>query len=93
MRSAQPENRIVLLAEAATLDRPTQATNRIRVRDPRFVFLVLSAPDSSFITSCGRYGVVRSSSPAPSSLLMTGQSLNVYSQIRACHLVGIMARE
>lgn len=87
------QNRIVPLAEAATLD---QTNNGLFITFGfaiLVVFLVLSAQFESFISAV----VVMSTVPlglacAVFALLMTGQSLNVYSQIGLVMLIGIMAK-
>ncbi|WP_259400402.1 efflux RND transporter permease subunit [Roseovarius sp. SCSIO 43702] len=88
-----PENRIVPLAEAATLDQ----TNAGMIVTFGFailvVFLVLSAQFESFVSAV----VVMATVPlglacAVFALLLTGQSLNVYSQIGLVMLIGIMAK-
>ncbi len=88
-----PENRIVPLAEAATLDQ----TNAGMIVTFGFailvVFLVLSAQFESFVSAI----VVMATVPlglacAVFALLLTGQSLNVYSQIGLVMLIGIMAK-
>ena len=87
------ENRLVPLAEAATLDQ----TNAGLVITFSFailvVFLVLAAQFESFVSAV----VVMATVPiglacAMFALLFTGQSLNVYSQIGLVILIGIMAK-
>lgn len=88
-----PENRIVPLAEAATL---TQTNSGILLTFGfaiLVVFLVLSAQFESFMSAT----VVMTTVPlglacAIFALLLSGQSLNVYSQIGLVILIGIMAK-
>ncbi|MDF3384000.1 MULTISPECIES: efflux RND transporter permease subunit [unclassified Sulfitobacter] len=89
----EDENLIVPLAEAAALD---QTSSRLLVTFGfaiLVVFLVLAAQFESFISAI----VVMATVPlglacAIFALLMTGQSLNVYSQIGLVMLIGIMAK-
>ncbi|XDA99409.1 efflux RND transporter permease subunit [Sulfitobacter sp. LCG007] len=87
------QNRIVPLAEAATLDQ----TNSGMIVTFGFailvVFLVLSAQFESFVSAV----IVMATVPiglacAVFALLFTGLSLNVYSQIGFVMLIGIMAK-
>ncbi|MGB3243798.1 MAG: efflux RND transporter permease subunit, partial [Sulfitobacter sp.] len=87
------ENRLVPLAEAATLDQTNGGMFVTFGFAILVVFLVLSAQFESFISAI----VVMSTVPlgfacAVFALLMTGQSLNVYSQIGLVMLIGIMAK-
>ncbi len=86
-------NRIVPLAEAATLDQTNSGLFVTFGFAILVVFLVLSAQFESFISAV----VVMSTVPlglacAVFALLLTGQSLNVYSQIGLVMLIGIMAK-
>jgi len=88
-----PENRIVPLAEAATLDQTNSGLFLTFGFAILVVFLVLSAQFESFVSAV----VVMATVPlglacAIFALLMTGQSLNVYSQIGLVILIGIMAK-
>lgn len=88
-----PENRIVPLAEAATLDQTSSGIVVTFGFAILIVFLVLSAQFESFISAI----VVMATVPlglacAVFALLLTGQSLNVYSQIGLVMLIGIMAK-
>lgn len=87
------ENRIVPLAEAATLDQTNAGLFLTFGFAILVVFLVLAAQFESFISAV----VVMATVPlglacAVFALLMTGQSLNVYSQIGLVMLIGIMAK-
>lgn len=87
------ENRIVPLAEAATLDQTNAGLFVTFGFAILVVFLVLSAQFESFISAV----VVMATVPlglacAVFALLLTGQSLNVYSQIGLVMLIGIMAK-
>ncbi|TMV13179.1 efflux RND transporter permease subunit [Arenibacterium halophilum] len=87
------ENRIVPLAEAATLDQTTSGLLVTFGFAILVVFLVLGAQFESFISAV----VVMATVPlglacAVFALLLTGQSLNVYSQIGLVMLIGIMAK-
>ena len=87
------ENRIVPLAEAATLDQTNSGILLTFGFAILIVFLVLSAQFESFISAV----VVMATVPlglacAIFALLLTGQSLNVYSQIGLVMLIGIMAK-
>ncbi len=87
------ENRIVPLAEAATLDQTNSGIMVTFGFAILIVFLVLAAQFESFISAV----VVMATVPlglacAVFALLLTGQSLNVYSQIGLVMLIGIMAK-
>jgi HAE1 family hydrophobic/amphiphilic exporter-1 len=87
------ENRIVPLAEAAALDQTNSGIILIFGFAVLVVFLVLAAQFESFFSAI----VVMSTVPlglacAIFALLLTGQSLNVYSQIGLVILIGIMAK-
>jgi HAE1 family hydrophobic/amphiphilic exporter-1 len=87
------ENRIIPLAEAATLDQTNSGILLTFGFAILIVFLVLSAQFESFISAV----VVMATVPlglacAIFALLLTGQSLNVYSQIGLVMLIGIMAK-
>lgn len=87
------QNRIVPLAEAATLDQTNGGLFVTFGFAILVVFLVLSAQFESFISAV----VVMATVPlglacAVFALLLTGQSLNVYSQIGLVMLIGIMAK-
>jgi HAE1 family hydrophobic/amphiphilic exporter-1 len=89
----EEQNRIVPLAEAATLDQTAGGLLVTFAFAILIVFLVLSAQFESFISAI----VVMSTVPlgiacAIFALLLSGQSLNVYSQIGLVMLVGIMAK-
>ncbi len=89
----EEQNRIVPLAEAATLDQTSGGLAITFGFAILIVFLVLSAQFESFISAV----VVMSTVPlglacAIFALLLSGQSLNVYSQIGLVMLVGIMAK-
>jgi HAE1 family hydrophobic/amphiphilic exporter-1 len=87
------ENRIVPLAEAATLDQTATGLLVTFGFAILVVFLVLSAQFESFVSAV----VVMATVPlglacAVFALLFTGLSLNVYSQIGLVMLIGIMAK-
>ncbi|MFD2741388.1 efflux RND transporter permease subunit [Sulfitobacter aestuarii] len=87
------QNRIVPLAEAATLDQTNAGLFMTFGFAILVVFLVLSAQFESFISAV----VVMATVPiglacAVFALLLTGLSLNVYSQIGLVMLIGIMAK-
>lgn len=87
------ENRIVPLAEAAALDQTNAGLLITFGFAILIVFLVLAAQFESFVSAI----VVMSTVPlglacAIYALLLTGQSLNVYSQIGLVMLIGIMAK-
>ncbi|GGA17278.1 efflux RND transporter permease subunit [Neptunicoccus cionae] len=87
------ENFIVPLAEAATLDQTNAGLFVTFGFAILVVFLVLSAQFESFISAV----VVMSTVPiglacAVFALVLTGLSLNVYSQIGLVMLIGIMAK-
>ena len=88
-----PGQRIAPLAEAATLDQTNTGILITFGFALLVVFLVLSAQFESFVSAI----VVMSTVPlglacAVFALLLTGGSLNVYSQIGLVLLVGIMAK-
>ncbi|GGE21147.1 multidrug transporter AcrB [Primorskyibacter flagellatus] len=87
------ENRIVPLAEAATLDQTSTGMLTTFGFAIVIVFLVLSAQFESFVSAV----VVMATVPiglacAAIALVVTGLTLNVYSQIGLVMLVGIMAK-
>lgn len=87
------ENRIVPLAEAATLDQTNSGMLLTFGFAIVVVFLVLAAQFESFVSAV----VVMATVPlglacAVFALLLSGQSLNVYSQIGLVILIGIMAK-
>ena len=87
------ENLIVPLAEAAALDQTSAGLFVTFGFAILVVFLVLAAQFESFVSAI----VVMATVPlglacAIFALLMTGQSLNVYSQIGLVMLIGIMAK-
>ncbi len=87
------ENRIVPLAEAATLDQTASGLVITFGFAIAVVFLVLAAQFESFISAL----IVMATVPlgvacAVFALLFTGLSLNVYSQIGLVMLIGIMAK-
>ncbi|MFP4405102.1 efflux RND transporter permease subunit [Rhodosalinus sp.] len=89
----EEQNRIVPLAEAATLDQTNAGIVVVFAFAIAVVFLVLSAQFESFVSAI----VVMATVPiglacAAFALLLTGQSLNVYSQIGLVMLIGIMAK-
>jgi len=88
-----PGARIVPLAEAATLDETGSGLLLTFGFAILIVFLVLAAQFESFVSAI----IVMSTVPlglacAIFALLLTGSSLNVYSQIGLVLLVGIMAK-
>lgn len=88
-----PQNRIVPLAEAATLDETSAGLFLTFGFAIMVVFLVLAAQFESFISAV----VVMATVPlgiacAIFALLLTGLSLNIYSQIGLVMLIGIMAK-
>lgn len=88
-----PGNRIVPLAEAATLQETSSGLLLTFGFAILVVFLVLSAQFESFVSAV----IVMATVPlglacAVFALLLTGGSLNVYSQIGLVLLVGIMAK-
>ncbi|MFV0490323.1 MAG: efflux RND transporter permease subunit [Pseudorhodobacter sp.] len=88
-----PETRIVPLAEAATLDETSAGLAVTFGFAILVVFLVLSAQFESFVSAI----IVMATVPlglacAVFAMLLTGGSLNVYSQIGLVLLVGIMAK-
>jgi hydrophobic/amphiphilic exporter-1 (mainly G- bacteria), HAE1 family len=88
-----PGSRIVPLAEAATLDETSTGLLITFGFAILIVFLVLSAQFESFVSAI----IVMATVPlglacAIFALLLTGMSLNVYSQIGLVLLVGIMAK-
>ncbi|QBF32659.1 efflux RND transporter permease subunit [Thalassococcus sp. S3] len=89
----EEQNRVVPLAEAATLDQTSAGLLLTFGFAILVVFLVLSAQFESFISAV----VVMVTVPiglacAIFALLLTGLSLNVYSQIGLVMLIGIMAK-
>jgi hydrophobic/amphiphilic exporter-1 (mainly G- bacteria), HAE1 family len=87
------DTRIVPLAEAATLARPIAGLFLTFGFAVLVVFLVLSAQFESFVSAV----IVMSTVPlglacAIFALVLTGGSLNVYSQIGLVLLIGIMAK-
>jgi HAE1 family hydrophobic/amphiphilic exporter-1 len=87
------EQRIVPLAEAATLTETSSGLLIIFGFAILVVFLVLSAQFESFVSAL----IIMATVPlglacAVFALLMTGGSLNVYSQIGLVLLIGIMAK-
>ncbi len=91
--SLSADQRILPLAEAATLDETSAGILIVFGFAILVVFLVLSAQFESFISAI----VVMATVPlglacAAIALLLTGVSLNVYSQIGLVLLVGIMAK-
>jgi hydrophobic/amphiphilic exporter-1 (mainly G- bacteria), HAE1 family len=88
-----PDQRIVPLAEAATLDETSRGLLITFGFAIVIVFLVLSAQFESFVSAI----IVMATVPlglacAVFAILITGMSLNVYSQIGLVLLVGIMAK-
>jgi HAE1 family hydrophobic/amphiphilic exporter-1 len=86
-------NRIVPLAEAATLDQTASGLLMTFGFAIVVVFLVLAAQFESFVSAV----VVMATVPlglacAVFALILTGLSLNVYSQIGLVMLIGIMAK-
>ncbi len=89
----EEQNRLVPLAEAATLDQTNAGLAVTFGFAILVVFLVLSAQFESFVSAV----VVMATVPiglacAVLALLLTGLSLNVYSQIGLVMLIGIMAK-
>jgi hydrophobe/amphiphile efflux-1 (HAE1) family protein len=87
------EGRLVFLGEAATLDTGETAALLVFAAALLIVFLVLSAQFESFSSAC----IILITVPcglgtALLAILMTGGSLNYYSQIGLVILVGIMAK-
>nr|WP_245867044.1 efflux RND transporter permease subunit [Kandeliimicrobium roseum] len=88
-----PNNRIVPLAEAATLDQTSAGLVTVFGFAILIVFLVLAAQFESFVSAV----IVMATVPlglacAIFALLFSGLSLNVYSQIGLVMLIGIMAK-
>ena len=88
-----PENHLLPLAEAATLNEANSGLIAIFAAAIAVVFLVLAAQFESFLSAI----IVMATVPlglacAIFALLLTGGSLNVYSQIGLVLLVGIMAK-
>ncbi len=88
-----PDQRLLPLAEAATLDETSAGILLVFGFAILIVFLVLAAQFESFISAI----VVMATVPiglacAVFALLLSGVSLNVYSQIGLVLLVGIMAK-
>ncbi|WP_019956012.1 efflux RND transporter permease subunit [Yoonia vestfoldensis] len=88
-----PQNNLVPLAEAATLDETSAGLLLTFGFALLVVFLVLSAQFESFISAI----VVMATVPfgiacAMVALVLTGLSLNLYSQIGLVMLIGIMAK-
>jgi hydrophobic/amphiphilic exporter-1 (mainly G- bacteria), HAE1 family len=88
-----PQNRIVPLAEAATLDETSAGLFLTFGFAILIVFLVLAAQFESFVSAV----VVMATVPlglacAVFALVLTGLSLNIYSQIGLVMLIGIMAK-
>ncbi len=86
-------SRIVPLAEAATLDETSSGMTTIFGFAVIIILLVLAAQFESFVSAL----IIMATVPlglacAVFALLMTGTSLNVYSQIGLVLLVGIMAK-
>lgn len=89
----EPQNQIVPLAEAATLDETSSGLLLTFGFAILVVFLVLAAQFESFISAV----VVMATVPlgiacALIALVLTGLSLNIYSQIGLVMLIGIMAK-
>ncbi|MBN2759627.1 MAG: efflux RND transporter permease subunit [Rhodobacteraceae bacterium] len=89
----EPQNQIVPLAEAATLDQTSAGLILTFGFAILIVFLVLSAQFESFNSAI----VVMATVPlglacAMFALVLTGLSLNIYSQIGLVMLIGIMAK-
>ncbi|PWK62936.1 efflux RND transporter permease subunit [Roseicyclus mahoneyensis] len=89
----EPQNQIVPLAEAATLDETSAGLLLTFGFAILVVFLVLSAQFESFVSAV----VVMATVPvgiacAIFALVLTGLSLNIYSQIGLVMLIGIMAK-
>lgn len=88
-----PGNRIVLLGEAATLDEASSGLTVTFGLAFLVVLLVLAAQFESFVSAI----IVMATVPlglacAVYALILTGGSLNVYSQIGLVLLIGIMAK-
>jgi hydrophobic/amphiphilic exporter-1 (mainly G- bacteria), HAE1 family len=88
-----PGSRIVPLAEAATLGETANAMFTIMAFSLVIILLVLAAQFESFVSAV----IIIATVPlglacAVFALLITGTSLNVYSQIGLVLLVGIMAK-
>jgi HAE1 family hydrophobic/amphiphilic exporter-1 len=88
-----PGSRIVPLAEAATLGETANAMFTIMAFSLIIILLVLAAQFESFVSAI----IIIATVPlglacAVFALLITGTSLNVYSQIGLVLLVGIMAK-
>ncbi|WP_102226102.1 efflux RND transporter permease subunit [Acidimangrovimonas sediminis] len=88
-----PENHLIPMAEAATLNETNSGLVAIFAAAIAVVFLVLAAQFESFLSAI----IVMATVPlglacAIFALLLTGGSLNVYSQIGLVLLVGIMAK-
>ena len=88
-----PGSRIVPLAEAATLDETSGGMTTIFGFAIVIILLVLAAQFESFVSAT----IIMATVPlglacAVFALLLTGTSLNVYSQIGLVLLVGIMAK-
>jgi hydrophobic/amphiphilic exporter-1 (mainly G- bacteria), HAE1 family len=89
----EPQNRIVPLAEAATLDETSAGLLLTFGFALLVVFLVLAAQFESFVSAV----VVMATVPlglacAVFAMAFTGLSLNLYSQIGLVMLIGIMAK-
>jgi HAE1 family hydrophobic/amphiphilic exporter-1 len=89
----EPQNQIVPLAEAATLDETSAGLLLTFGFAILVVFLVLAAQFESFVSAV----VVMATVPlgiacAIFALVLTGLSLNIYSQIGLVMLIGIMAK-
>jgi HAE1 family hydrophobic/amphiphilic exporter-1 len=89
----EAQNRIIPLAEAATLDQTSAGLLLTFGFAILIVFLVLSAQFESFVSAV----VVMATVPlglacAIFALVLTGLSLNIYSQIGLVMLIGIMAK-
>jgi HAE1 family hydrophobic/amphiphilic exporter-1 len=89
----EPQNDVVPLAEAATLDETSAGLLITFGFALLVVFLVLSAQFESFVSAI----VVMATVPlgiacAIFALVLTGLSLNIYSQIGLVMLIGIMAK-
>lgn len=87
------EGRLVLLGEAATLESGQEANLIVFAAALLVVFLVLSAQFESFASAC----IILVTVPcglgsALVAILITGGSLNYYSQIGLVILVGLMAK-
>jgi len=87
------ENRIVPLAEAATLDQTAAGLLVTFGFAILIVFLVLAAQFESFVSAVVMMATVPLGlACAVFALVLTGLSLNVYSQIGLVMLIGIMAK-